>query len=752
MKRLFTLVAGLMWLCTGLFAQVQRTTPVNVIDLYTSASNPRPDTAAYTMPYKFQENRYLLFIFTGEFNKDQDYPTALTYNGKSATLLGLSVGSDADATDAKTAVAVFGINDATLGAETAKGSTYNINITWSYAGPVSTNQSYVLTVTCYRYVNQNNPGDFCINGSIGNDQDLLTCTPVVAGVGDLLWHAAQFSRALQVNTAVPPVSTNAFMDLEYNALLPTGNNAAKAYVATVWDRQVSEADAAADADGDAATLSYTPTFNNASGTNPGRWVVLSIRAKYAPIYQHYAGQVWIDKDGDKVMEQDLEQIPAAGAYVFVAVASNGPNAGKVVAATALDGDGKFDFQLLANQVQEGSIFVDPTYTLAIVRAVSAPSTGGTYPVSPDNAMGIAPASNTAYYVTTAGPGYVMGPNGVATMVTVSVPVENKYYEIGIQSPPFTTDVNGGSGFKKGQGFVQMTSMGGGSLLGVDAENGTLSAGGSFQIQSLPTEYFPDPMKPFVLNLAYDLNGDGIMQANEIMDGLEDLPFLITNYNPDRLYLQYVSGDGTFNGFFEYAAIDEALAVSPAPGAVTFDIVLPATAIQLKGALNQGNVVLNWQMVGDEKTGIFAIERSKDGRTFASIGELALSANKYQYADALADYTGTEAFYRVALKKQNGDVLYSNTWSITLPGVADMQIAPTLVNDKCIMKLNNRKAEAVQIRILNANGQVVMNLTAQTVVGVQSIPISGFDRLAPGSYHIQLISGYNMVQKKIMVIH
>jgi hypothetical protein len=751
MKRLFTLVAGLV-LCTVVTAQVQHAPLENVIDLYTSSSKPRPSSVSYTMPYKFQENRYLLFIFTGEFNKDQDYPTAITYNGKPATLLGLSVGSDAEATDAKTAVAVFGIKDATLGAETAKGGTYDIEITWFNTGTVSNNQAYVLTVTCYRYVNQDDPGNFCINGSIGNDQDLLTCSPVTAGVGDLLWHITQFSRALQVNTSQPPVNTNSFMDVHYNALLPTGNLPAKAFVGTIWDQLVSDAMAAGDADGDPNTLTYTPTFNNASGTNPGRWVVATIRAKYAPIYQNYSGLVWIDKDGDKAMEPDVEFVPSAGAYVFVAVASNGPKTGKVVAASILDGDGKFSFSLLADQVEVGGLYVDPTYTLALVRSAAAPHTGEAYSTSPGNAMGSAPTSNTPYYVTTTGSTYIMGSSGVATNVTVSVPVQNKYYEIGIQSPPFATDVNGGSGFKKGQGFVQMTSMGAGSLLGVDAENGTLSDGRTFNILSLPIQTNPDQLKPLVLHLAYDLNGDMIMQANEIIDGNEDLPFKINNYDPDRMYLKYVSGDGTFNGFFEYTAVDEALAESPTPGQVTFSIILPATAIQLKGAVSQGSVLLKWQLVGDEPGAVLRIERSLDGSTFTGIGQATLGANANEYMDNLANFTGLEAFYRIAMAKANGAILYSNTWSVALPVVAEFQVAPTLVNNNCIVRLNNRKAQAIQIRIVNANGQVVMNYAAQTVAGIQTLPVTGFEKLAPGSYHIQIVGGNAMVQKRIMVMH
>jgi hypothetical protein len=382
----------------------------------------------------------------------------------------------------------------------------------------------------------------------------------------------------------------------------------------------------------------------------------------------------------------------------------------------------------------------------------APQTGEAYPTSPGNAMGNAPTSNTPYYVTTAGSTYIMGPNGVATNVTLSVPVQDKYYEIGIQSPPFSTDVNGGSGFKKGQGFVQMTSMGAGSLLGIDAENGTLSEGKTFNIRSLPIETNPDPLIPFVLHLAYDLNGDMTIQPNEIIDGNEDLPFEINNYDPDRMYLKYVSGNGTFNGFFEYTAVDEALAESPAPGQVTFSIVLPATAIQLKGSVSQGNVLLKWQVVGDEPGAVFRIERSKDGSAFTAIGQATMGATGNEYKDDLANFTGMEAFYRIALTKPNGAILYSNTWSATLPSVADFQVAPTLVNDKCLVKLNNRKAQAIQIRIVNANGQVVMNYSAQTVAGVQNIQISGLEKLTPGSYHIQIIGGNAMVQRRIMVMH
>jgi len=142
----------------------------------------------------------------------------------------------------------------------------------------------------------------------------------------------------------------------------------------------------------------------------------------------------------------------------------------------------------------------------------------------------------------------------------------------------------------------------------------------------------------------------------------------------------------------------------------------------------------------------------DGSVFTGIGEATMGVNGNEFMDDLASFTGWEAFYRIALAKPNGAILYSNTWSATLPVVAEFQVAPTLVNDKCMLKLNNRKAQAVQIRVVNANGQIVMNLTAQTVAGVQNIPISGFVKLTPGSYHIQIIGGNAMVQRRIMVMH
>lgn len=754
MKKLFTLVCGLLFLWLNLAAQVQRTLPENIIDVYTDASHPRPSVAQYTMPYKYQENRYLLFIFTGEFNKDQDYPTAITYNGKSATLLGLSAGSSAEATDAKTSVAIFGMNDATMGAETAKDGTYNVGITWNFAGSVSNNQSYVLSVVSYRYVNQNDPGDFCINGSIGNDASVLTCSPITAGVGDLLWHAAQFARAIGVSMAQPPITTNSFMDLGMNKLLPTGNAANKAYVATVWDRQVTAADALADGDAYPDSLTYTPTFTNTSGENPGRWVVVSIRANYAPIYQHYDGLVWIDIDGDKNMESATEYVPNAGDYVFVAVASNGPDAGKVKALSILDGDGHFQFKLLANQVEVSGLFVDPTYTLAIVKFSSAPPEGGTYPTTPSNAMGIAPTSNTEYYVTTTGAAYVMGPNGVATNVTVSVPVSDKHYEIGIQSPPFSTNVNGGSGFKKGQGYIQMTSMGAGTLLGVDAENGALQEGRSFQILSLPVSLTPpiDPLKPFVLQLAYDLNGDGTIQPNEIIDGAEDFPFLIPHYNADSLYLKYVSGDGTFEGFFEYTAMDDAAATSPIPGQVTFSVILPAIGIQLLGNPNPNNVLLQWQLTGDESSGMFRIERSSNGKDYLVIGTVPVAGNSYQFTDALANYNNTEAYYRVALVRPGGKELISNTWTTKLGTISGLQLAPTLVSSKLLIRLNSKAAQTASIRVLNSNGQVVMNQSAGLEKGYSNIQLTGLEKLTPGTYMVQIHANNTILQGKIVVVH
>ncbi len=739
MKKLFSL-AGLFFLALSVFAQVERSAGTNVIDVYTDASNPRPNSASYAMPYAYGQNRYLLFIFTGEFNTDQDYPTAITYNGVSATLLVQSVGSTAEGTTSKTAVSIFGIKDVDLGAATQANTTYPINVTWAFGGPVKNNQSYVLTAIPYRYVSQSNSLNFCIQGSIGNDATTLTCSPVTANAGDLIFHAAQFANAQGVTlSATSPITTNNFMAQIFNSLFPTGNAVNKAYIATTWDANPN------------ASTTYTPTFTNTSNTNPQRWVVMGMTFPYQPVFQTISGKVWIDPNGNKT--QDVgETPPPSNFYWVIAVATNGPDAGKVKAVSPLDVDGGYSLTVKANQVTIApSVMADPTFEIDIV--TSAPPIGNTYSLPSQGALGAAPiASGTSYYVTNplSLGGYFS--NIGRYNVTATAPYTTQLnVSAGVQSPAATDAVFTTLPMRPVGTFWNLDNSDqllSGSDYELPGAPGLIETGGTFRILSNPTAQAGLSVK-----LAYDANGNG-PDAGDIIDASanpsDNIYYDITNYDPAKMYVYFESGQGNYNGQFTYGALDAANATVPAT--YSFSAILPVSGLDLSGAYNNAKANLRWKTLSTDNVDHFIIERGNKASGFTQVGLIAVNGKEYNFTDDLGAYSGNDVYYRIKLVNKNGSISISNVISLKIDGIRGLQLLPTLVRNDLQIRFTNPKTQDINVRVVNIAGQVVVNYRTNVSAGNASINLNGFDKLSNGTYNVQIFTGSSVQQGKIVVQH
>lgn len=745
MKKLFTLW-GLMVLSYCAIAQVQVTT-TDVIDGEISASYPRPNSVTHQMTYSPLENRYILIVFMGEFISVEDQPTAITYGGVSATKI---FGTDASTTSDKTGMAVFAIKGTELdAANIALGSTNTINITW-LKPTASNNDAYFMSVLSYRYVSQADLVEPCLLYNTGNQVPTnYTCpTPVLANKGDLVLHLSLWARANNIPLSpTSPVSSNDFLgNPTINKALPTGLSDPKQFIGTVWTGEIQS-----------DNFSYSPLFNRISD-NPGRWIVAARKVPYQAVYQPISGKIWFDGNGNRV--QDGSEGNASDHYV-IAVYTNGPDAGKIAEGGVADvqADGTYSMNVKANQVKTGvdpwgaDIYENPTFEINIVSFV--PAEGAAYASPAGGSLGAPAGGFNGYYVTnpsTSG-GMLAGPYSVIGRYTVTAaspftPVADQ--NAGLQSPPTTDVVSTTLPMRPVGTFFELDNSDQ-LLSGADFEDGgVLQTGATFRILSNPTV-----VNGIVIKLAYDVDGNGISLGeiiNASADPDDNVYFDIVNYDPARLWVYFESGTGSYMGSFTYTAVDAAGAVSPSPQLYSFDVVLPITGLQLNGSYNSAKANLRWKAQFGDDVERYILERSSNGSAFTQVASMQNSGVAYDYTDELGTFNGSDVYYRVRVVRKNGGISYSNVVALKLETIRGLQLAPTLVNSDLQVRFNNGRTQDVIIRVVNVSGQVVMTNRSMVNAGNASINLSGFDRLANGSYTVQVFSGSAVQQGKILVQH
>lgn len=473
------------------------------------------------------------------------------------------------------------------------------------------------------------------------------------------------------------------------------------------------------------------------------------------IPQNLSGNVWIDKNGNRVKE-GIETLPATNMYKVMVVAVNGPNSGKAVGTASYNSSGIFNMTVPANPVITGGSVGAPQYDVALIRSELDPGVGNNASIPPGGMMGTATSTGGEYYVTNPNDGGsnagLFNTSGVYENITVSSPFTDiTNLNIGIQSRPITDPVITALPARPIGTFWEMDNDDQ-VMSGNDAEDGLLEngSGKTFRILSNPTV-----QSGLVIKMAYDANGNG-PDASDIIDASadpDDNIFVdIPNYNRNRLFVFFEGGLGNYTGSFSYSALDAAGATSSSPSLYSFTAILPINGLELSGSYNNAKANLRWTTVTVQDADHFILERSATSSNFKQVMVTPVRGKEYAFTDDLQGFAGNDAYYRVKMVRKNGTVSYSNIISLKLAGITGLQLMPTAVRSDLQVRFNNSRQQTVNIRVINMNGQVVMNNVTQAAAGNISINLSGFERMAVGSYSVQVFAGNNVYQGKIIVQH
>ncbi|HEX5154645.1 MAG TPA: T9SS type A sorting domain-containing protein [Parafilimonas sp.] len=178
-------------------------------------------------------------------------------------------------------------------------------------------------------------------------------------------------------------------------------------------------------------------------------------------------------------------------------------------------------------------------------------------------------------------------------------------------------------------------------------------------------------------------------------------------------------------------------------------VLPVSIFNFGGMIKNSQAYLNWSTAVESNNKGFYVERSKDGKDFASIGFVNGKGNtsqitNYSYTDAsLKDINVSKTYYRLKQVDIDGKSAYSNVIELSLDNLANSgkwKLYPNPVKDKATVEVNLETASKVKAQLISRDGKILSN-TDKGVLneGVQQFYINT-QSIAKGSYILRITIG------------
>jgi hypothetical protein len=166
------------------------------------------------------------------------------------------------------------------------------------------------------------------------------------------------------------------------------------------------------------------------------------------------------------------------------------------------------------------------------------------------------------------------------------------------------------------------------------------------------------------------------------------------------------------------------------------ITLPIDLLVFKGT-QRGNIVrLDWKMADQTQPVTFEVQRSFDGRTFNSVGQLAYFTGKteYHWEDPIEKAGVGRVYYRLKLKYVQKPEEFSDIYSIHLQGAAKFTVFPDPGSNRVWVDFGTGSFTG-KLMLININGMRMGEMDAKQVSG--RVPMV-FNKLMPGQYTMVLM--------------
>jgi hypothetical protein len=151
--------------------------------------------------------------------------------------------------------------------------------------------------------------------------------------------------------------------------------------------------------------------------------------------------------------------------------------------------------------------------------------------------------------------------------------------------------------------------------------------------------------------------------------------------------------------------------------------------------NGNSVVLNWRVVNETFSSVFAIERSFDGVNFSFINQVVAAGNgvttvprDYTYTDQPLNYFNAPIYYRLKLVNLDTRFQYSNVVSVTLAlnnsNGQLVRIFPTVISATQLptVEVTSNSQQKLSIVLFDATGKQLKQITQQVSAATTRFPL------------------------------
>jgi hypothetical protein len=203
-----------------------------------------------------------------------------------------------------------------------------------------------------------------------------------------------------------------------------------------------------------------------------------------------------------------------------------------------------------------------------------------------------------------------------------------------------------------------------------------------------------------------------------------------------------SPDGDYDGFRVAYGATSAQAwtvLNPAGGALPVQLTSFNAS---QDGLN--NTKLIWNTAEENGIVSYMIEKSTDGKNFASIGTVPAAGQKtYSFTDmqASSDYT----YYRLKIVEMDGTWKLSSIISLKSKLSLNISLSPNPVKNNLFIQHPKVIGEG-HLQIVNMNGQLIKDLRLPASAVISNVDMSGF---ANGMYHVVFRNGSNVFSKMVL---
>jgi len=174
-------------------------------------------------------------------------------------------------------------------------------------------------------------------------------------------------------------------------------------------------------------------------------------------------------------------------------------------------------------------------------------------------------------------------------------------------------------------------------------------------------------------------------------------------------------------------------------------VLPVELISFQGNINKSNrVSLEWNVAKNETIDQFEIQRSYDGNEFKTIGVVFASEKKdredYMFYETINNFS--KAMYRLKMIDKNNKVSYSKilVFQSKDATTSNIKIVGNPVTDKLTFNYSSFTAKAIDIKIYDIAGRVIISNKINSHEGTNTISFPLDSNFKPSMYVLELNNG------------